>query len=293
MGNLCVDRPAGRVEQEPEDQALLERFCAGDREALGDLADRYAARLYNFGLRMCGNSADAQDMVQDTFLNVIRYLKGFRGETKLKNWLFRLASSACLKKRRGKYDPDRELPLEALYPGHDPDVPSEIPDWTQNPADELINDELRLYLARSIERLPPNYRMVFTLRDLEGFSTAEVGEMLKPDRSNRQDQAPSGQGLSAPGIGRLLSGHGRTRGWVIVKESCLDHFERLSELIDGELDQITGDRIRAHLEACPHCRACWATFKKSVEIFQYLGSDPIPSEVLTEIKAFIRSYLAS
>jgi len=178
MGNLCVDRPAGRVEQEPEDQTLLDRFCAGDGEALGDLADRYAARLYSFGLRMCGNSSDAQDMVQDTFLNVIRYLKGFRGETKLKNWLFRLASSACLKKRRGKYDPDRELPLEALYPGHDPDAPPEIPDWSQNPADELINDELRRYLVRAIKKLPPNYRIVFTLRDLEGFSTAEVGEML-------------------------------------------------------------------------------------------------------------------
>jgi len=156
----------------------LERFCAGDREALADLADRYADRLYNFGLRMCGNSADAQDMVQDTFLNVIRYLKGFRRETKLKNWLFRLASSACLKKRRGKYDPARELPLEALYPGHDPDAPPEIPDWSQNPAETLINDELRRYLAQAIEKLPPNYRLVFTLRDLEGFSTAEVGEML-------------------------------------------------------------------------------------------------------------------
>jgi len=77
-----------------------------------------------------------------------------------------------------------------------------------------------------------------------------------------------------------------------MKEACREHFERLSEFIDGEIDQITGDRIRAHLESCPHCRACWATFKKSVEIFQHLGPDPIPSEVLTEIKAFIRSSLA-
>ncbi|MDY6852198.1 MAG: sigma-70 family RNA polymerase sigma factor [Thermodesulfobacteriota bacterium] len=167
-----------RVKQEPEDQAILERFHAGDGEAVGDLADRYAGRLYSFGLRMCGNSEDAQDMVQDTFLNVIKYLKGFRRETKLRNWLFRLAASACLKKRRGKNDPDRELPLDVLRPSHEKGLLPDIPDWSQSPAEDLLNDELRAYLAKAISKLPPNYRIVFNLRDLEGFSTAETGEML-------------------------------------------------------------------------------------------------------------------
>ena len=97
------------VPQDPKDKELLERFSSGDNDAVGDLADRYASRLYSFGMRMCGNAEDAQDMVQDTFVNVLRYLSGFRGETKLKNWLYRLASSACIKKRRGKNRPDREL----------------------------------------------------------------------------------------------------------------------------------------------------------------------------------------
>ncbi len=168
-----------QVHQDPADQAVIDRFCEGDSEAVAELADRYAGRLYNFGLRMCGNSQDAQDMVQDTFVNVIKYLKGFRGETKLKNWLYRLASSACLKKRRGKNSPDRELPLESLRPQHqEGEAPPEIPDWSQSPADEVLNDELREYLAKAIGELPPKYRLVFTLRDLEGFSTAESAEML-------------------------------------------------------------------------------------------------------------------
>jgi len=166
------------VEQEPEDQAILERFRTGDGEAVGDLADRYASRLYNFGLRMCGNSEDAQDMVQDTFLNVIKYLKGFRRETKLKNWLFRLAASVCLKKRRGKNDLDRELSLDTLRPSYKQGLLPDIPDWSQNPVEDLLNDELRAYLAAAISELPPNYRIVFNLRELEGFSTAEAGEML-------------------------------------------------------------------------------------------------------------------
>ena len=147
---------------------------------MADLADSYASRLFNFGMRMCGNPEDAQDMVQDTFLNIIRYLGGFRGETKLKNWVYRLAATACIRKRRGKNKPDRELPLEALRPGHDSEGPEpDIPDWSNYPADSLLNDELRHRLARAVRRLPHKYRVVFNLRDLEGFSTNEVADMLE------------------------------------------------------------------------------------------------------------------
>jgi RNA polymerase sigma-70 factor (ECF subfamily) len=167
-----------KAAQDPQDLVILDRYFAGDQEAISDLADRYAGPLYNFGLRMCGNSEDAQDLVQDTFLNVIRYLKGFRGDTKLKNWLYRIASSACIKKRRGKNRPERQLPLEAVAPSREDGPPPDIPDWTTNPADELMNDELRNRLAAAVHQLPHKYRLVFTLRDLEGFSTNEVGNML-------------------------------------------------------------------------------------------------------------------
>ncbi|MFH1139243.1 MAG: sigma-70 family RNA polymerase sigma factor [Pseudomonadota bacterium] len=172
--------PGYPVEQEPEDKKILDRFFSGERDAIGDLADRYAPRLFSFGLRMCGNSEDAQDMVQDAFLNIVKYLKGFRGETKLRNWIYRLASSACIRRRRGKNQPERELSLEALRPGHEEDGSTpDIPDWSTSPVESLVNEELRERLARAVERLPGKYRLVFNLRDLEGFSTAEVAEMLK------------------------------------------------------------------------------------------------------------------
>jgi RNA polymerase sigma-70 factor (ECF subfamily) len=180
MASWSVDKPTECLErQDPDDLKLLDRYFSGDGEAIGDLADRYAGALYSFGVRMCGNSQDAQDLVQDTFLNVIRYLQGFRGETKLKNWLYRLASSACIKKRRGKNRPDRELPLEnAARAGHDADREPEIPDWSKNPVSELLNDELREHLNQAIKKLPQKYRLVFNLRDLEGFNTQEVSDML-------------------------------------------------------------------------------------------------------------------
>lgn len=76
-----------------------------------------------------------------------------------------------------------------------------------------------------------------------------------------------------------------------MNERCQEYFERLSELLDGELDQSTAGEIRSHLEACPECRVCWATFKKSVEIFQLFSAEPIPLNMLFELKAFIRESL--
>jgi RNA polymerase sigma-70 factor (ECF subfamily) len=169
---------ARSVPQEPADQIILDRYFSGDREAIADLANQYASRLYNFGRRMCGNPEDAQDIVQDTFLNVIKYLGGFRQETKLKNWLYRLASSACIKKRRGKNRPERELSLEDVRPTHQHGAPADIPDWTNNPVENLMNSELRAHLTSAVKRLPHKYRLVFTLRDVEGFSTQETAEIL-------------------------------------------------------------------------------------------------------------------
>jgi RNA polymerase sigma-70 factor (ECF subfamily) len=173
-----AEKTAVKVDQDPLDQALLDRYAAGDQEALADLADRYAGRLYNFGLKMCGRPEDAQDMVQDTFVNVIRYLKSFRGETKLKNWLFRLAASACIRRRRGKNDPRREIYLEDVAPSAGDNHPADVPDWSSNPVDALLNDELKGNLKKAVLELPHKYRLVFTLRDLEGFNTEEVARML-------------------------------------------------------------------------------------------------------------------
>jgi RNA polymerase sigma-70 factor (ECF subfamily) len=174
-----MEKNSPKVQQEAGDQEILDRYFAGDEEAVADLADRYAPRLYTFGLRMCGDRSDAEDLVQDTFLNVLRYLKSFRGETKLKNWLYRVASSVCIKKRRGKNRPDRELSIEDLHPSHDADAPAvDIPDWSDSPSDNVMNDELRAELKKAVALLPHKYRLVFNLRDLEEFSTEETAELL-------------------------------------------------------------------------------------------------------------------
>ena len=168
-----------------EDSGLIRTINEGQTERFYDLVRKYEGRLYSFGMKMCGSAPDAEDMVQDTFLNVFKYISGFRYETRFKNWLYRIATSVCMKKRRrSKFAPERELSLEDFLPGEDEPRPSEVPRWARTPSENLLDGELAQILNQAILDLPENYRMVVVLRDVEGFSTEETAQILKLSASN-------------------------------------------------------------------------------------------------------------
>lgn len=162
-----------------EDADLIRTINAGSQDLFYELVKRYETSLYNFGLRMCDNPSDAEEMVQDTFLNVFKYLSGFRFETKFKNWLYRVATSACLKKkRRSKFAPDRELSLDEFLPADESAVSTDLPPWASQPLDQVLDEELGEVIRKALLELPEKYRLVAVLRDVEGFTTQETAEIL-------------------------------------------------------------------------------------------------------------------
>mgnify|MGYP000430478732 CR=1 FL=1 len=170
---------SGKKTIRDEDFELVQAINSGRTELFQQLVEKYQQKLYNFGMRMCGEPRDAEDLVQETFLNVFRYLKGFRYETRFKNWMYRVATTTCLKaKRKPKHAPDRELSLEEFMPGEGDLPPDQAPGWAKKPLDQLLNQELAGHIRKAIIELPKNYRMVVVLRDQEGFSTEETAQIL-------------------------------------------------------------------------------------------------------------------
>ena len=161
------------------DENLVEDFKSGSVDAMEKIVARYENPIFTFGLKMCGQPHDAEDIMQETFLSAFRYLDGFRGETKLKNWLFKIAARACLKKRRKKKcEPDRELSLDSFMGGDGSPEGYDIPDWSEDPVDNVLRAELKQVIDKAIQSLPHKYRIVFNLRDIEGFNTDETAEIL-------------------------------------------------------------------------------------------------------------------
>ncbi len=168
-----------KIRLQDEDAELIQAINSGQQNLYYDLVKRYEGKLYNFGLRVCRNVQDAEDLVQETFLSVFQHLRGFRHETKFRNWLFKIASRVCIKKRRkSKFAPERELSLEEFRPSEAAEAATAPPEWATAPLEKLLNSELSETLSSAILSLPEKYRVIVHLRDVEGFSTDETAQIL-------------------------------------------------------------------------------------------------------------------
>jgi len=166
-----------------DESALIQASQAGDPRALDELVRRNQDRVYSFAMRMCRNVEDAKDILQETFLGVVRSIRDFRAESRFSTWLYRIASNACLKKRRrGVFDPEpeQEISLDALMPRPDAEGRKpEIPDWSEDAERALLRGELVQQMEAAIDKLPREYKIVIILRDVEGFSAEETADLLK------------------------------------------------------------------------------------------------------------------
>lgn len=163
---------------ELSDARLLEAISEGRPDAFDAFVDRYGRRILAFGLRMCGQREDAEDVFQETLLKAFQSLEKVNDPGAVRTWLFRVASNQCLMKRR-REAPKREVPLESYKPdGFDLGEPAEIADWSRLPEDEARRTELHAALEGALQALAPELRIVVLLRDVEGLSTRETAEAL-------------------------------------------------------------------------------------------------------------------
>lgn len=172
-------RPVNRAEADPEAR-LLERIRADEPGAFDEFVSLYGDKIYGFGLRMCGAREDAQDILQETLIAAYRSLRTVDEPKALRGWLYRVAANACLMKRRkGKFEPKRELSLDELMPAGEDGPRFEIPDTSTRPDEAAVREELRRKVRRAIRDLPPHYRIVVVMRDMEGLSTEETATALE------------------------------------------------------------------------------------------------------------------
>jgi len=168
------------VSEADDDRALVERIRNDEPGAFDEFVDRFGERIFGFGMRICGEREDARDVFQETLLQAFRSLKDLKDPKALRAWVYRVTANACLMKRRkGKFEPRRELSLEELMPGDRGQATFEIPDTSHDPEDLLSRRELRKDVRRAIDDLPPHYRVVLILRDMEQLSTRETGRVLE------------------------------------------------------------------------------------------------------------------
>jgi RNA polymerase sigma-70 factor, ECF subfamily len=160
-----------------DEQLLVQAAKRGDVRAFEDLVRRYDRNVFRIAQHITQNREDAEDVVQDAFLKAYENLDQFQGQSKFYTWLVRIAVNEALMKLR-KRRPERMVSLDEEVKTEDDTLPREVADWTPNPEQQYTQSELRDILSRTIQGLPPGFRTVFVLRDVEGLSTEETAEAL-------------------------------------------------------------------------------------------------------------------
>ena len=165
------------------DEISLEALIAGDRAEFARMVDVYSNPIYRLGLRMLGNSQDAEDVLQNTFLNALTHLPAFEGRSSLSTWLYRIAANEALMLIRRK-KPEVNLEDAQADDNAEDLKPTQFIDWSALPEEELLFGEGKKVLEDTIQGLPEAMRIVFLLRDIEGLSIKETADALNLTETN-------------------------------------------------------------------------------------------------------------
>jgi RNA polymerase sigma-70 factor (ECF subfamily) len=144
-----------------------------------ELVAKYERKIFNLIYRHVGDAEDAADLTQDTFVRAYQAYGRFRGDSKVYTWLCQIALNACKNRFRQR---DRQKPYlgpsldEPLADDENESRLREIPDVTSEPGTLYERHELRLVVERAIESLPPDYKGVILLRDVQGLAYQEIAE---------------------------------------------------------------------------------------------------------------------
>ena len=272
---------------EPEETRLLEAARAGDTAAMDALLAHYQPRVYRFGMKMCRRPEDAADVLQDTLLAMARGLRDFRGASSVSTWLYTIARSYCIKKRRrSKFAPEHELSLDAEAR----EEVGGLADPGRRPDEVLEARRLEQALARSIASLDPKYRDVLVLRDIEGLPAGEeaqvMGLTVEAVKSRLHRARASVREGVAPVLGLAVPPQPGGR------RPCPDVVRLFSRHLEGDLSSNICAEMEKHLEACGFCQASCESLKKTLSLCRLSPAPDVPAELQASIRAGIRGLLA-
>ena len=257
-----------RADVERAVELLQKGDDAGVEQALALLQNT----VFSFSMRVCGQREDAEDTMQEVLLKSVPHLPKFDSPKALVVWLYKVAKNRCLMSRRkSKFAPAHELSLDELMPDRQ-ELEQLSADGRINPESFAIRSEQASRLRNAVQKLPPQYRIVLVLRDMEGLTDDEVAEITG---------VRSGTVRVRLHRARLFVRKELMRTWMAQsgkradtrrrpsKESrpvrCKAMFAELSDYLDEQLDDSLCEELEHHISGCEPCQAFVATLEATIE----------------------------
>ncbi len=270
-------------EMERLDAELIEAVQRGDQAALDTLLALHAPEIYRFGVRMCRDPEDAKDVLQETLLAAARGLREFRGASSLSTWLYTIARSFCIKRRRAsKRSSDAWVSID-----REPAV-AEIPSTEVPPDDAVADRQLGAALGRAIRALPPMYREVLVLRDVEGLTAVEVAEVLGLTVDAVKSRLHRARSDVRSKVARFLPGAG-SADQAPPSGACPDIVALFSRYVEEEIGPDECAAMERHIASCKRCSVACDSLKSTLLLCQAERGREIPNDVQARVRQAIRA----
>ncbi|HVO63940.1 MAG TPA: sigma-70 family RNA polymerase sigma factor [Terriglobales bacterium] len=281
-----------------EIERAVELLRDGDDASVEQALALLQNTVFSFSMRVCGQREDAEDTMQEVLLKSIPQLPKFDSPKALVVWLYKVAKTRCLMNRRkSKFAPTHELSLEELMPDRK-ELEQLTADGRVNPESFAIRSEQAFRLREAVQRLPPQYRIVLVLRDMEGLSDDEVAEItgvragtvrVRLHRARlfvRKELMRTWTAGAAKKVRPQRHRHEESR-----PANCKAMFAELSNYLDEQLDDSLCEELEQHLDGCAPCRVFLASLEATIAQCRALPADgPSRSKALGLCRQLVSNY---
>lgn len=250
-------------------------------EAVRRLADLYGGQIFSLGMRFCGDATDAEDLVQDVFLQAFRGWSKFEGRSSPKTWLYTIAARACQRMHRKRAgEPEQIGSLDQLLPFGDPLI-AVIPGEQQDAVQIEIRKEAREQIERAIASLPVEFRVPLILKDIVEFTVPEVARILGIEEGTIRSRVHRARlKLRAHVDGAIPRSAEEAPPPAYSKQVCLDLLAAKQDALDR------GEPFDSEI-ICDRCRSVFASLDLTQDICHDLANDRLSEDLRARIVASI------
>lgn len=276
-----------------EIEKAVELLHHGDETSLEQALALLQNTVFSFSMRVCGHREDAEDTMQEVLLKSVPQLPKFHSPKALVVWLYKVAKNRCLMSRRkSKFAPAHELSLEELMPDRK-ELEQLSSNGKINPESFSIRSEQASQLREAVQRLPPQYRIVLVLRDMEGLTDDEVAEVTGVRPGTVRVRLHRARLFVRKELMRSRMPRGTRRAPVhahlppaekLRPARCKAMFAELSDYLDEQLDDSLCEELERHINGCGPCQAFVATLKATIEQCRTSPGDCPPNQSSSRLR---------
>lgn len=248
-------------------EQAVELLKAQDPQSAEKALELLQQTVFNFSMRACGHREDAEDTMQEVLMKSLPYLPRFDSPQALTVWLYKVAKNNCLmKRRRSKFAPKEHLSLEELMPTGD-ELAALSSGKEVTPEALVLKGEDADLLRKAILQVPPQYRLILILHDMEGLDSSEIAKItdlregtvrVRLHRARLAVRKELAKLYSPKISSRKAHREGKPR-------RCRELFAALSDYMDGALDDSMCDQLENHLHGCVPCESFLSSLERTVE----------------------------